>query len=399
MLQKIERGLLIAFILLFPSQLGIHFWPKWSVVLGRRIDFLSPTIYFSDLLILGILITYYFRITNYRLGVKISDAIVILLLLVFTNLILSFHPLLSLLKFLRLFLYGLLFLYVLNSGYDFKKLLSRYFPLNIIVVCSIGISQFIKNSSLGGVFYWLGERDLSGLTSGLAKINLGELGYRLRSYSIFSHPNSLAGYLLLSIILLYYLDTRKAIYITPLVLIGLFITFSKTVFLTGILLTILYFGNKYLKYENNSTSFVLTIFIMSIFVLSLTFSTFMQLDTVVERFSQMNFFRKIPPSAYVFGMGFGVSPTMSGFMYQPVHNLLLLIILELGIIFPSFLLNRLRPFFVYILKRGRYIMPFLAVMFTGMADHYWLTLNQNIILITIWIIVIYQEYQKKYVRQ
>ena len=39
-------------IFFIPSQLGLHLWLPESLVLGRRIDYLSPTLFFSELFIL-----------------------------------------------------------------------------------------------------------------------------------------------------------------------------------------------------------------------------------------------------------------------------------------------------------------------------------------------------------
>src|SRR5579872_3631132 len=36
-------------LLFLPTQLGKHFWPDFTVVEGFRIDYLSPTLYFTDL--------------------------------------------------------------------------------------------------------------------------------------------------------------------------------------------------------------------------------------------------------------------------------------------------------------------------------------------------------------
>ncbi len=41
--------LLIAF---FPTQVGIHFWFNASLVLGRRVDYLAPTLYLVDILLI-----------------------------------------------------------------------------------------------------------------------------------------------------------------------------------------------------------------------------------------------------------------------------------------------------------------------------------------------------------
>jgi O-antigen ligase len=55
-LKKIHRLLFYILILLLPAQLAKHFWPPFSFVSGIRIDYLSPTIYLTDIIILGILI-------------------------------------------------------------------------------------------------------------------------------------------------------------------------------------------------------------------------------------------------------------------------------------------------------------------------------------------------------
>ena len=47
---------LFLFLLLIPTQLGRHFWPEWSYILGIRVDYLSPTLYLLDLIWMGILV-------------------------------------------------------------------------------------------------------------------------------------------------------------------------------------------------------------------------------------------------------------------------------------------------------------------------------------------------------
>ena len=45
-------------ILFLPTQLGKHFWPNFSYVYGVRIDYLSPTLYFTDILIIGLFLSW-----------------------------------------------------------------------------------------------------------------------------------------------------------------------------------------------------------------------------------------------------------------------------------------------------------------------------------------------------
>src|SRR3989338_9410931 len=49
---KIENALFFLTLLFLPTQLGRHFWPSFSYILGIRTDYLSPTLYLTDILIL-----------------------------------------------------------------------------------------------------------------------------------------------------------------------------------------------------------------------------------------------------------------------------------------------------------------------------------------------------------
>ena len=57
-MKKIHRILFFLLLLLLPVQLGRHFWPEFALVFGIRIDYLSPTIYLTDLLVIGILVSW-----------------------------------------------------------------------------------------------------------------------------------------------------------------------------------------------------------------------------------------------------------------------------------------------------------------------------------------------------
>ena len=62
---NLHRWLFYLLLLLIPTQLGYHFWPDFAFVNGIRVDYLAPTIYLTDLLILGIGISWLLsKITN-----------------------------------------------------------------------------------------------------------------------------------------------------------------------------------------------------------------------------------------------------------------------------------------------------------------------------------------------
>src|ERR1700690_3602089 len=56
----IHRFFFFLLILLLPTQLGYHFWPNWVLVLGRRVDYLSPTLYGTDILLVATIISWIF---------------------------------------------------------------------------------------------------------------------------------------------------------------------------------------------------------------------------------------------------------------------------------------------------------------------------------------------------
>ena len=66
---------------------------------------------------------------------------------------------------------------------------------------------------------------------------------------------------------------------------------------------------------------------------------------------------------------------------QPVHNIFLLLFSETGII--GFLM------FLLIIIKNLTILnyPLIAILITGMSDHYWLTLQQNILLFVFTLII------------
>jgi hypothetical protein len=46
-----SQTIFLTLLLLLPTQLGLHFWPQWASVFGMRVDYLSPTIYLTDIII------------------------------------------------------------------------------------------------------------------------------------------------------------------------------------------------------------------------------------------------------------------------------------------------------------------------------------------------------------
>jgi len=201
--KKIREFLLWSFFLFLPTQLGYHFWPKEAYVWGLRLDFLSPTIYLTDLLILALVLFSWplfekWLKKEWKNKTKILNLGLVLVFLVL-NIIFSSRPLVSFYRFLRLgeFFFLVFFL----KRFQFS-LWPQALLLGNLASSFLAWGQVFKGGSLGGIFWWLGERSFNLATPGIALAQIGN-HLLLRPYATFSHPNSLAGFLLISLLLLW----------------------------------------------------------------------------------------------------------------------------------------------------------------------------------------------------
>ena len=203
-----HRGLekSLAFLIFFFSatELGRHFWPTSALVYGIRVDYLSPTLYFLDLLI----VMYLFVKLKLEHSLKIKNwylKSVVPLLLV--NLLFSTNPLATISWSLHLLLYAA-FVFFLSS-YTLSAI-----PHILIVAMffqvALGGAQVALGHSFQGIFYWLGERAIA---VGAPSIATASFFGRtiLRAYGTFSHPNVLAGWLVVAclIVVTRLIPTRK----------------------------------------------------------------------------------------------------------------------------------------------------------------------------------------------
>lgn len=371
-------------ILALPTQLGLHFWPEFSRVLGLKIDYLSPTIYLSHLLIFSLLLLNLKK--TIRLVKENISFTKILLVLCVINSLTSLSPILTTIKWTEIFIYYLLFLYVKSN----RNLLSKkikYLYLALLVVFLIQTSQFLNQKSLGGLFYWLGERDFTQTTSSLPKVQMMDREL-VRVPSTFSHANSLAGFMLLSLISLKFLKSPKLPKIISFVSILLSGSKNATLFLC------LYFLKKV------TINKVLLACLLISFALALFAPLGTDLDyTISSRLAGISSSINIIRDHAFFGTGLGAHVIGLGeqlqgsqIIYeniQPVHNIYYLLISEVGLVGLLFLY-----FLSKQIKIGTRQSLLLAVVFlTGLFDHYWMTLIQNKILLTILLASFPVEYE------
>lgn len=415
----VERIIFYLALLFLPTQLGRHFWPAFSSVLGVRVDYLSPTLYFTDVLVLillGLVLLRLVRTAGFKYQVANSGNywkfIAVVLFLVF-GILQAKNPFAGwygLLKFLEFFFFGL---YVSWQKIKFSKI-AFVFSLTIIFESFLAISQYFVQGSLGGLFYYFGERTFNSQTPGIANASLnGEL--ILRPYGTLPHPNVLGGYLTIALAMvisnfqfpspkgqaLLISNFKKMIYGGTLVVgtVALVLTMSRI----AILLWLVILGFSLLKRKGFTFLFLLPILI--IFAVSFFFPLATRLfnaniadESVVERVELAKSSLLMIKDSPIIGVGinnFLVSlPSYQEkpddiFALQPVHNIYLLIAAETGIVGLVFFLWFLEKTFQEIRKKkpmirnpalpaGRSLFIILsAILILGFFDHYFLTLQQG----------------------
>jgi hypothetical protein len=398
---KLHRQFFWLLVLFLPIQLGRHFWFSWSRVLGLPVDYLSPTLYLTDLLIFLILFLWFWPTKK-----KFSRALIIrtiknnwwlgaILLFLLVNVFLASNQKAAFFKSIKILELALLGFYVMKNKYQLSDL---RLPLSLAIIYSslIALSQFIKQASLGGFFWWLGERSFNLLTPGIAKAIVGGR-LILRPYATFSHPNVLAGFLLVSLILVDGCSGKKKNLFSWLTLIfggiALAFSFSRVVWFTGLLVGFgWYLFSRFELKKSFLIWFCFLIFLSGLFFfLTLPLSgqeTFNQRLTLAKEALAMiktyplagvglnNFIPQLP----FFWQPFGQT-----YWLQPVHNLFLLVVAETGLTGFLIFLWLLFLTFKHLLAKNywRLMLAITLVLFLGLFDHYWLTLQSPQLLLSL----------------
>ena len=374
------RTVLTLITFLLPTQLGFHLWPSWSFIHGLSIDYLSITVYLTDLLLLTLLFIHPPRFLFYK-PIKILITTIIL------SSFLGLQPLNSLIFLFRILLLLNYSHAISNQNKTTLSLLLTSISISTIVISLLAILQFIAQSSLDGIFYWLGERHFSLTTPGIAKTTL-PFTYQqvIRSYATFSHPNSLAGHLIVISLLVIILKrklklnnllTKTTLFIS---LIALITTFSRSA-IFALLVSLISLT------LSPSHSLFLTITIPLLLTLILTLPILVGNQTSITTRQLLNHYAlKAFRSNSLFGVGLNnftiylsqITPPLNHYLFQPAHNIYLLLLSQLGAV-PIITFIFIKPR----LKINKIFLPaILAISITGALDHYWLTLPQNRLLIS-----------------
>lgn len=383
---QLNKRLFQLLVLLAPTQLVLHFWPDWSLVLGVRVDYLAPTIFLTDLVILVFI---FFNWNSLRkIFLKHIRPVTFLLVFILFNVYFAEFREIAIVKWIKIIEFSLLVFCVSRmKNFNFKEWFLKPFIYSLAFFSTLGIFQVILGKTIDGPFYFLGERTFNTSTPGIALVQLFD-NTLLRAYSTFPHPNALAGFL--SVALLIIVNNWKWInkrvkWLTLLLGLGLLATFSKTAI--AVLITLLVFSSK-LKKEYMKIVLILSVLISVISPLifdSVVFSQDLS-ENISQRIDLSVSAGKLFSETSVVGLGANnfipkslENLSNSEWIFQPVHNIFLLTLVELGII------GVLLFFFLFskAFSASKLTYAFLFILMTGLMDHYWFTLQQNMLLLSL----------------
>lgn len=380
------------FIFLLPTQIGKHFWPEWSHVYGIRTDYLSPTIYLTDILVLLMLVVWTLRTkAKIRLPfLKIS----LLIAFLAANIFFAQNPEAALIKWVKVAELAFIVLLVAKEKkLEIKSWVLKPLFLSLLTFSFIAFGQFILQRTIGGFFYWLGERSFTLATPGIAKFNfLGQ--WYMRPYSTFPHPNVMAGFFAVGLVLL--LGKKYFHWSLLFVLLAIVLSVSHGVWVSLIIVGLFYFLTRRRKeLFKRLYILIITLTIAVSLILPIVsdnlLGTLEYSEEVHRRLSLAKVsglmmaarpFVGVGMNNFIVELANSKNAPLVSWWFQPVHNIFLLVFSEVGILgFGLFLI-----FLSTVVRKGlsredrTLALAFLLIILTGFMDHYWLTLQQTQLL-------------------
>lgn len=410
---KLEKLLFLFFLFTLPTQLGKHFWPSFTTVLGIRIDYLSPTIYLTDI------VFFLLFFSTGKLSLQIikeilqNKLLLLFLLFVCISAIFSTIPPLAFYGILRIMMCALVVYYVRQRLHlHAPKSIRNTFLLTMLSQSALAVWQYNKQESIGGLWYFLGERTFTTFTPGIATISIN--GEKiLRPYATFPHPNVLAGYMVVSFLLLIFFAMRAKttwryfVFVSVLAAPIVFLTFSRSALLTICINIALAFFILRKKLTRIGILCLLPILFFCLLV-GFQLKNILHSDSFLTRVDLLVASLQIVKINPLLGVGIlhfipslpkVISASSTVFFLQPVHNIYALLFSEIGIIGLSFAIY----FFAIVLWKKTWFksnmqiplaLAVVTVLIIGLFDHYFYTINQGQLLVSVLIGTVFASDRK-----
>ncbi len=384
-----QTAVMFLFIALLPTQLGKHFFLPFSFLSGVRVDYLAPALYLSDILAVILIMLHIRAVIHFFRNLNVQMYLLLCALIIPA----ARSPEIALYWYVKLIEFFAVFAVFRTKRIADRVIFAGFFT-GLVVQTSLVFAQFFLKHSVQGLMYYLGERNISLAMAGVAKVSLNGIEL-LRPYGTFSHPNSLAGFY--TLLFAFYLVTdhvniRPILRILFLGLSAILVlfSFSKVALIALVVVNILYVIYQWHIYRECLLCLAARAAVLAA-LCALFLSAQADPLTVVKRIGLARNALTIILQNPIWGVGMGNyviaqhafrNPYLY-FFAQPVHNIFLLTIVQIGIplsgITAYFLIkarSTIRHFVMFVFL----IAP---IIITGMFDHYWLTLQQNIFLIAV----------------
>ncbi len=302
----------------------------------------------------------------------------------------------------------------------------KWFAIGSVVPSILGIGQFLSQSTFS--FKWLGLVSHPVWELGSSVVGSAQVGRWLRAYGSFSHPNMFGGYLVVALlftgILIYSVKIERhraallGVYLLQLT--ALFFTFSRAAWISFAILTIclVVVGiQRFSAQAKKRFTFYIAIVLIMISILFGLYHSLVRVRTLADsRAERLSISQRIDGygrAFVIFGdnamLGTGIGnytlalyrywPGEPGWAYQPVHNTVLLLIVELGLVGYALFVFLLLSMYLFNLSYSRQreqsikILLFLTILLSpilivSLLDHYLFSSFFGIILCAIYLSII-----------
>jgi hypothetical protein len=353
------------------------------------------------------------RVFQFGLGIKRKEKnsfqFLILGVLMIVNVLVSENKMAAIYKWLRFGQWWWFFVYCWDNKRVVLRKLKMVVPIWVVSESVLGLAQMIKGENVGGLMWWFGERRFNYTTIGIAQMSVWGQGV-LRAYGTFSHPNSLAGFILVS--LAWWLKmgvteiNKKRLgrigwwIVLWFGLVGILVSGSRTIWV----LTFGLMGGGFLKMfkgELNSKKMIgyltvligLTMLIVGMMSVNYRTGDFlggwdrdswskrMELNIAAVRMWKENLMIGVGAGNFIPNLN-SYQTSELGLGKQPAHNILLLAGSEIGVLGIMGIFWMMSEWIERKNWKKKWWLWGLVVL-SGMMDHYWLTLPQNTWLLAI----------------
>ncbi|MDA3839711.1 MAG: O-antigen ligase family protein [Patescibacteria group bacterium] len=404
------------YLLVFLLPLQTRLFLKQAYLGGAFWEYGTISLYLVDIFLIGLLVISTIVIVRKKEPIKIKKIWYLLAFfefLVFVSIFFADSKSLALYGYIKILLGLFLFFIISESNYSHRKM-TLSFLSGVFLQSIIGILQFFKNYSLPSKYLGMATHDPNVL--GTFVVELEDKTRILRAYGGLDHPNMYAIFIFLGIFMFvkYLLELkhrnsisfrRQSVYflILSFLYFSFLFSFSRAAFLIFIIyiLFLIYWSIRDRNRRELIFKIILTFFTISIISFSLYGNLYLQrfnsssrLENIsnTERLNQTNEAINIIKENLFSGIGINNYTSQlklfdieerEAWNYQPVHNVYLLSLAELGLLgFITFL--TIFAFLLYKCFKNKLFFDFfliISILMLFLFDHWLWSLHFGIMFL------------------